>query len=159
MLTYFKLFWSKFLHIFKQGLSPRDLALSLTIALLISVFPILGIDAIVLTCIALPLRLNLPIMIVVNYAATPLKFLTLIPFIQFGGSVFGVDHTLLTLDSIITSFEEGFFSTLNSLTFKLICGMVGWLVFAVPVAFVTFYILKALFKIFVKTNVEFETNQ
>jgi len=58
-----KKYWKKVLLVFKQGLAPRDLALSITIALLISVFPILGVDAIILTCIAIPLRLNLPIMI------------------------------------------------------------------------------------------------
>ena len=153
-----KKYWKKVLLVFKQGLAPRDLALSITIALLISVFPILGVDAIILTCIAIPLRLNLPIMIVVNYAATPLKFFTLIPFISFGGLVFGTDHTLLSYDAIKTSFEQGFFYTLNSLMFELICGMVGWLVFAVPVALVGFYLLKGILKFFVLTETTIDAN-
>jgi len=156
MQKHLKNYWTKFLNVFKKGLTPKALALSITIAVLIAVFPILGIDVIVLTCIAIPMRLNLPIMIAVNYAATPLKFLTLIPFINFGGSVFGTNHTLLTYEAIKSSFEEGFFTTINSLTFELICGMVGWLVFAIPLSGLVFYLLKVFLKLFVKTKAELE---
>jgi len=150
MPSFFKKAWLRLIKLFKQGLTPRDLALSIVVSLLISAFPLLGIDTIVLTSVALPLRLNLPIMIAINYIATPLKFALLIPFINFGGYVFGVEHTLLSLDSIKDSFDLGFFSTIKSLSFELVCGFVGWAVFAIPVAIVTFYILKLILTFFIK---------
>jgi uncharacterized protein (DUF2062 family) len=150
MPSFIKKAWLRLIKLFKQGLSPRDLALSIVVSLLVTVFPFLGLDTIVLTSIALPMRLNLPIMIAISYIATPLKFLLLIPFINFGGYVFGVDHTLLTLESITESFNSGFFSTVKSLSYELLCGFIGWAVFAIPVAIVAFYILKNVIAFFIK---------
>ena len=152
MPSFLKKAWVKFVALFKQGLSPRDLALSIVVSLLVVVFPIFGADTIALTSIALPLRLNLPIMIAIDYIATPLKFILIIPFIKFGAMVFGTEHTLLTLDAIKSCFDVGFFSTLKSLSFELLCGFVGWAVFAIPVAIISFYILKVILIFFVKEN-------
>lgn len=153
MPSFIKKAWIKIVALFKQGLSPRDLALSIVMSLLVVAFPVFGIDTIALTSIALPLRLNLPIMIAIDYIATPLKFVLIIPFIKFGAFVFGTEHTLLSLDAIKASFEAGFFSTLKSLSFELLCGFVGWAVFAIPVTIIAFYILKVMLTYFVKSKV------
>ena len=97
--------WEKFKALLKQGLTPKQLAISLVVSTLISIFPIFGITTIALTCIALPFRLNLPIMIAFSYIVGPLKFLVLIPFINLGASVFGTEHTLLTFEAINTSLK------------------------------------------------------
>ena len=88
--------WLKIKGLLKEGLTPKQLALSIVISVLVSVFPIFGVSTIVLTALAVPLKLNLPIMIAVSYVAEFLKALLIIPFITVGGLFFGADHSLLT---------------------------------------------------------------
>ena len=136
--------WDKFKALLKQGLTPKQLALSLVVSALVSVFPIYGISTIALTCIALPFRLNLPIMIAFSYIIEPLKLLVLIPFINIGASVFGTEHTLLSFDAIKTSYNTSFWSTARQLSYELLCGSVGWLLTAIPLGIVLYFILKGI---------------
>lgn len=131
--------------LFNQGLSPRDLALSIVIAMSISLIPILGVTTILLTIVAIPLRLNLPIMIAVSYSLTPVQIAMLIPFINIGSSVVGVEHTLLTFSAIQHSFNESIWITLKDLSLELICGLMGWLLVMIPIAVVMFFLLKFIF--------------
>ena len=146
--------WEKFKALLEQGLTPRQLAISLVVSTLVSIFPIFGITTIALTCIALPFKLNLPIMITFSYIIGPLKFLVLIPFINLGASVFGTEHTLLTFEAIKTSYEASFFDTAKALSYELLCGTVGWLLTAIPLGVVLYFILKGVLTYFdkLKTN-------
>ena len=148
MKTKLLFLWEKTKNLFKQGLTPKQLALSLVISLLISIFPFFGISTIVLTCLALSFRLNLPIMIASSYIFGPLKFLVLIPFIHLGATLFGAEHTLLTYDDIKSSFDVGFFDTLVTLSYELLCGAIGWVLTAIPVGVVLFLLLKLIFTFF-----------
>ena len=136
--------WIKFKAIIKQGLTPKQLALSIVVSTLVSVFPVFGISTIALTCMALPLRLNLPIMIAFSYVIEPLKLIVIIPFINIGASVFETEHTLLTIEAIKTSYKTGFWSTSKELSYELLCGTVGWALTAIPVGIVLYFILKGI---------------
>ena len=145
MKNYFKNSWKKLVALFKQGLNPRALALSIAVSLVISMFPIFGITTIVLACIAIPLKLNLPIMIVLSYVFEPLKLFLLIPFINIGAKIFGAKHTLLTYNAIKTSYEYDFFGTTRSLVYELVCGFGGWVIIAVPFSILFYFLLKIIF--------------
>ena len=146
MIEYLKKITSKIVGLFKQGLSPKQLALSISIAILISIFPIFGITTIVLTCIALPLKLNLPIAIALSYVVEPLKLLLLIPFINLGANLLRTEHTLITFEAIKTSYEADFFNTLSFLSYELLCGTIGWAITAIPFSIVFYFLLKVLLK-------------
>ncbi|MDB2462821.1 DUF2062 domain-containing protein [Algibacter sp.] len=137
--------WQKIKALLKQGLTPKQLALSLVISTLVSIFPIYGISTIILTCIALPLRLNLPIMIAFSYVAETLKLLVLIPFINLGGYIFGTEHTLLTFEAIKTSYQSNFWQTAQDLSYELLCGAVGWTLTAIPLGIILYFLLKGVF--------------
>ncbi|MDO5970980.1 DUF2062 domain-containing protein [Flavivirga aquimarina] len=146
--------WNTFKTLLKQGLAPKQLAMSLVISTLVSIFPMFGVSTIVLTCIALPFRLNLPIMIAFSYIIEPLKFLVLIPFINLGAMVFGTEHTLLTFEAIKASYELSFFNTIKTLSYELLCGFVGWTLTAIPSGIIFFFFLKVILTYFdkLKTN-------
>ncbi len=146
--------WKKFKALLKQGLTPKQLAISLVVSALVSVFPIFGISTIALTCIALPFRLNLPIMITFSYIVGPLKFIVLIPFINLGANILGTEHTLLSFETIKASYKASFFDTAKTLSYELLCGTVGWILIAIPLGIVFYFLLKAILTYFdkLKTN-------
>ena len=149
-MKFLKTAWIKIKALLKEGLTPKQLALSLVVSILVSVFPIFGISTIVLTALAVPMKLNLPIMIAISYIAEPLKVLLIIPFITVGGYLFGAEHSLLSYDAIKASYDESFWITVKDLSFELLCGFVGWALLAVPVGIVLYFVLKIVFVYFDK---------
>ena len=137
--------WEKIKTLFKQGLSPKQLALSLAVSTLVSLFPVFGISSIVLTFLAIPFRLNLPIMLAFSYVGDSLKLLLLIPFIKIGADLMQTEHTLLTYEAIKASYQANFWQTTKELIYELVCGTVGWALIAIPVSIALYFVLKAIF--------------
>ncbi|WP_432410869.1 DUF2062 domain-containing protein [Rasiella sp. SM2506] len=152
--------WEKFKALLKQGLTPKQLAISIVVSTLVTIFPMFGISTIVLTAIALPLRLNLPIMIAISYIVSPVQYLVLIPFINLGASVFNTEHSLLTFEAIKASYDSDFWITAKALSFELLCGTVGWALTAIPLGVVLYFLLKEVLTYFEKLktkNIEHST--
>lgn len=138
--------WAKFSALFKQGLSPVQIALSVVVSVIVSLLPIFGIAIIILAAIAVRFRVNLPIMIVISYIVEPLKIMLFIPFIHIGESLFGVDHTLLTFEAIKIAFESNIIETLKTLSFEFLCGICGWFLLALPISILIYGPMKSLLK-------------
>ena len=127
--------------VFRQGLTPRELALSIVIGAFIGVMPVFGIAAFIIGLIALVFRLNLPIAIFVTYAITPIHLALFIPFIRLGESILSVQHSFLTLLDVKVAFQADYIVALQQLSFQIICGMVGWFVVGVPIALILFLMI------------------
>ena len=78
-----------------QGLTPDKIALTIAIGSAIAMFPILGTTTLICRVVGVFMKLNQPILQVVNYACTPIH----IPFIFFafkwGERLFGIEHSVL----------------------------------------------------------------
>lgn len=150
-MSFIKKTKEKLINVFKQGLTPKQLALSLTVSIVVSLFPIFGITTVILTLLALKLKLNLPIMIIISYAIEPLKALLIIPFIKIGGSIFGTEHKLLDLMSIKESFKENsILETVGTLSFELLCGFAGWFSTVLPLSIPLYFLLKFILTLVMK---------
>ena len=135
----------KIKNIFNQGLTPTDLALSIVIAVVISLFPVIGLTTVVISFLAISLKLNFPIMITIAYSMEPIKLFLIIPFIKLGAKIFNVQHELLTYGAIKKSFNINFWSTLKNLSYELVCGTTGWAVSIIPFGIILFFGLKKIF--------------
>ena len=67
------------------GISPRRLALTLALGFAVGCIPVIGIPTVLCAGLALALRLNQPAIQVANYAAMPLQFALIVPFVRLGG--------------------------------------------------------------------------
>lgn len=124
----------------KQGLTPKELSQSIIVSGLISTIPILGVSTFIITTVSLKRKLNLPVMISLSYLLWPVQILLIIPFIRIGEFIFSVPRNPHSVDEIIASFQNSFFQTLSRLSFELLCGLGGWLLTAVPVAVVAYWV-------------------
>jgi uncharacterized protein (DUF2062 family) len=92
-----KVVMAEWLHRAKQrtagwlltGISPRRLALTLALGFAIGCLPVVGIPTALCAVLALTMRLNAPAIQAANYAAMPLQFVLIFPFIRLGGWLFG----------------------------------------------------------------------
>src|SRR5258706_253132 len=88
-------FWQRrvvipILNQLKQGITPEKIALTIALGALLSVFPILGATTLLCSLAAFALRLNQPIIQVINYLAYPLQIALLIPFYRAGERLLGL---------------------------------------------------------------------
>ncbi|GGG71324.1 DUF2062 domain-containing protein [Edaphobacter dinghuensis] len=72
----------------RMGASPRKLAWSIAVGLLIGINPVLGSTTVVCLAAAFLLRLNVAASQLANHLVYPLELLLLIPFIHLGDIVF-----------------------------------------------------------------------
>lgn len=138
---WFRNYQQKIKRLFLQGLSPKELAMSVSLAVWVGIFPIYGTTTVILSFLALKLRLNLPIMIAVSYSLTPLQFLLLIPFIRIGEFVLGYQPMALDLSTLKASFSTGLFETLSVFSGRLALAVGAWFLVALPIAILLYIIL------------------
>jgi uncharacterized protein (DUF2062 family) len=93
--VFYNRFASPLIQLARQGVTPEMLALSLALGLCVSCFPVLGTTTILCTLIAFTWRLNLPAILLANWAALPLQMVFLIPLIQIGGRLFPSKHVAI----------------------------------------------------------------
>lgn len=150
-MIFLKKSWGKLKGLFKQGITPKQLSLSLTVVIVVSLFPIFGISTLVLAALAVRFKLNLPIMIALSYIVEPIKAILFIPFINIGETLFRTAHTLLTFDAIKASYDLSFWNTLSSLSYELLCGFVDWALTIIPTSILFYFLLKEMLKLFDKS--------
>lgn len=96
-----KRFWQRvsapLLAVLKQGLSPSRAALAVALGLYLGVIPALGTTILLCFLVAVPLKLNVPVIQAASFAVYPLQFLLLLPFFGWGARVFGGPVLTLSL--------------------------------------------------------------
>ena len=120
-----------FLQLFNQTCS-KELSLSITVALLLGVIPIIGTTTILVGFAALRLKLNLALMVVISYPASPLQFLLFVPFLRFGEWLFGVENSGMTFEGMKASFQTNFIGAISDLWVANVCAFIGWIIISVP---------------------------
>jgi len=130
----------------KQGLTPKELALSISIAVLIGVFPIYGTTTFILAFLALRLRLNLPIMIAVSYVLTPAQILLIIPFARVGEFLFGFETLGMDMESLQNTYADGILEVFSQYSGRLVLAVGGWIIVTIPIAVLLYVILFQIFR-------------
>jgi uncharacterized protein (DUF2062 family) len=121
-----------------QGISPRKIALSIAIGLVVGIFPVLGTTTVLCTLAAMALRLNLVAVHAVHYAVTPLQLLLIIPFVRMGEHVVGAAAQPLSLGEGLALIDKGVVSAVIALWGAIVHSVLAWSVVA-PVAFALIY--------------------
>lgn len=88
-----------------QGVTPQRIALTIALGALLSVFPIFGATTALCTLAALLLRLNQPLMQLLNVVLAPVHLLLLYPFYRAGERLFHQPHApLLAIPQLVERF-------------------------------------------------------
>lgn len=124
----------------KQGLTPRELALTIALGATLGVFPVLGMTTILCTLAAVTLRLNLPALQSVNWVMAPVQLLLLIPFTHAGAWVFGGTGITLSLTEVRMLMETDLLGTIRQFLSAVLRGVSVWALAAIPVATVVYVI-------------------
>ena len=92
----------------KQGITPEKIALTLALGGVLGIFPILGATTLLCAVVGIWLRLNQPIIQLVNYLVYPVQIVLLIPFYRAGERLFGAEPVpIVNVPDLIARFGAG----------------------------------------------------
>lgn len=116
------------LELLRQGVTPEKIALSLAFGLGLGIIPILGVSTILCTAAAVTWRLNLPAIQLVNYLASPLQLLLIIPFVRLGEHMLGSPPQPLTLEAGFALLSSGVVHAIVVLWDAIVHAAIAWIV-------------------------------
>ena len=136
-----------------QGISPRRLALTLSVGFVLGCIPVVGIPTALCVLVALAFRLNQPAIQAANYAAMPFQLALLVPFVRLGSKLTpALGHPSLDLSALAHSPVKLVMHPPDQLLTQLgiLTGqaLLGWLLLSVPVAFVLTLMLTGVLRRF-----------
>lgn len=134
------------LNFLKRGVSPKKLAWSVAIGMVLGISPLLGFTTLLGLAIALIFRLNLAAVQLVNYIVYPLQLVLLVPYFQLGASVFGKENTVTSFEQLQHLLQTNFIYTLQSLGGLFLNAVFVWLCLSIPLGAITYYTCLRIFK-------------
>ncbi len=126
----------------RQGITPEKIALTVALGGVLSIFPILGATTILCAAAAFALRLNQPVIQLVNYFAYPAQLALLIPFYRIGETLFDHPHVPLSIPFLLGRFRESPGQFMRDFAMIGVQGIVVWALVAPLVAAVIYFALR-----------------
>ena len=126
----------------RQGITAEKIALTVTLGFVLGVFPILGSTTLLCGIAAVSLRLNQPIIQLVNYFAYPLQFALIIPIYRLGEIVFRSEHIPLSIPLIFERFRADFGQFLKDYGMIAVQGIIVWCLLAPLVGALLYYCIR-----------------
>ena len=127
-----------------QGISPRKLALTVTLGLIIGILPLLWGTSIICAILALLFGLNQAGIQAANYLAYPLQILLFLPFYRIGGWIFPGGPPLSS-DIFLAGFARNWSGHLHSMAIATFKALAVWFCLAPPAAVLIYFILLRIF--------------
>lgn len=118
---------NKILELFKQGMSKKILAKSLSATFFISIIPIPGTSTLLIGFTSIKYRWNLVLMVLFSYLLMPLQILFFVPLMNFGRLISGKSIISISTETIYRLFSGGwraFFIDMGWFTFF---AFIGWI--------------------------------
>lgn len=128
-----------------QGVTPQKIALTLALGGVLGIFPILGASTLLCAAAAFALRLNQPIIQLLNYLMYPLQVLLLIPFYRAGEALFGATPVpIADVADLVRRFGAGPWQFVLDYGRVGLYGIVAWSLVAPATAILAYAALRPL---------------
>lgn len=103
-----------------KGISPEKVAWTISLGLVLGIFPILGSTTFLCLFVGWMLGLNQPLLQAFNTAAYPLHLATILPFIRAGEFLHGADLMPFSIRELLSKFQA------DPLAFVIDFGLTAW---------------------------------
>ena len=134
------------LALLQQGVSPRQLALCVAIAIVVGNIPILGVSTIICALIALVFRLNLPTIQLVQAAMAPTQILLIIPFVRLGEWIVHAPRQAVSIKAALALMSQGVWHAAVVLRDAIVHAGLAWCLLAPFCIYLLHWLLTAVFE-------------
>jgi uncharacterized protein (DUF2062 family) len=124
----------------KQGITDKKIALTIALGLTLGIFPILGATTLLCFLAALTLKLNQPILQVVNYLVSALQLVLIIAFVRIGEWVVRAPRVNFSVPELMRKFHASPRKFMQEFGMTGLHGIEGWLLVA-PILIPLLYFL------------------
>ena len=132
--------WKQFEDYLRKDQNPRKLSITIVLGMFLGIFPILGTTTLLCFIATIPLKLNVVIIQLANYLVYPLQLVLFVPFIKFGGKIFGAPE----IPNIEFIMNQGL-AALEPIWLNCLGGVALWFVLGVPIFMLLYYLLLSMF--------------
>jgi uncharacterized protein (DUF2062 family) len=142
-------FKTKFVQIFTYGLTPFQLALTISFGVTLGLFPFIGLTSVLCFIFAFIFRLNIIVIQLVNWLVAPLQLIMLVPFYQLGNyfSIHLFKTEVIKLEIELFA-QNAFLQKILTLVNSQISAILGWVVICIPIGLVVYFISLFAYKQF-----------
>lgn len=135
------------LNLLRQGLSPAQLSLTVTLGVIFGTVPVLGITTLMATATAVRLRLNVAALLLVSHLMSPVQLLLVIPLLRLGARLLGNGKgPALTLTQLQHLFANDWAQALRLLWLAGLGALLIWAVISVPLGLLLNFGLRPVFR-------------
>jgi hypothetical protein len=135
----------------KRGTSAKELAMTITIGFLLGIIPFFGVNTILCTFIAFRWKLNVPLIIAVNYFVFPLQIILFIPFLKVTTWIFNVSYLLPSYNDILGKLKKDWLTVVTDFGYLNLLAVLVWLGLSIIAGWFFykgfFFILKKIMKV------------
>jgi uncharacterized protein (DUF2062 family) len=115
---------------FVQGITPAKISLTIALGLNLGIFPILGATTLLCAIAGLWLKLNQPVIQLVNWIASPLQLMLILVFVRLGECLMRAPHLQLSIPLLIRKFHDSPLNFLREFGLTGLHGIVAWILIA-----------------------------
>jgi uncharacterized protein (DUF2062 family) len=130
----------------KQGITPQKISLTVALGLTLGIFPILGATTLLCLGFGLWLKLNQPILQVVNYLVSALQLALILVFVRIGEFVVRAPPVSFLIPEMFRKFHESPLNFFREFGLTGLHGIIGWLLLAPGLTVVLYFSLLPLLK-------------
>ena len=129
-----------------QGITPEKIALTIALGLNLGIFPILGTTTVLCLGAGLWLRLNQPVIQLVNWLASPLQLMLILVFVRIGEWLMRAQRVNFSIPELMRKFRESPVKFFQEFGLTGLHGIVAWLVIAPFLTALIYFTLLPLLK-------------
>lgn len=128
----------KITEVFKQGITPEKLALSLSLGITVGIIPLYGLTSLIVTLIALVFRLNFALTHAIHYIVHPLQIALIIPFMKLGEVFY--EGTLIpnSIKKFMLMVNNDIWGTLHNFWVAYVSAFLIWLIISIPLVLILY---------------------
>ena len=124
-----------------QGVTPQKLALTIALGFNLGIFPILGATTFLCLVAGLCLKLNQPVIQLINALASPLQLTMILMFVRMGEWLVRAPRISFSVPELMRKFNESPGKFMQQFGMTGVHGIIAWSVIAPFAALVLYFIL------------------
>jgi uncharacterized protein (DUF2062 family) len=129
------------LGLLRQGMTPEKTAFTIALGLSLGVIPVLGSATLLCTAAAVSLKLNFPVIQLVNGLVYPAQLALLVPFLRMGAWLFGEHAPALSVTGIFDLVRSDIWRAIAMLWTATMHALIAWAVCGLAAAGVVYLAL------------------
>ncbi len=124
-----------------QGFTPQKISLTITLGITLGLFPILGTTTALCALAALCLKLNQPVIQLVNYLFSAVQLAMVLVFVRIGEWIVGAPPVSFSIPELFRKFHESPAKFMQEFGMTGLHGIIAWLVIAPFLAALIYFLL------------------